>query len=108
MNQIENIVSNNTPIVVSVITDLLLRKGLHNPVFLLLRACMLQAFSSSGRCLQSLLSNGSLCHSIILSLLGNGLVKKRYRRNEYTRNIEELLDVSFYVLSVSYERKKRE
>jgi hypothetical protein len=41
---------------------------------------------------------------IPLSLLGNGSVN-RYCRNEYTRNIEESLEASFSMRSVSYQGK---
>jgi hypothetical protein len=47
-DRIENTVSNNTSIIVSEFTDLLLRKGLRDPVDLLL-----WTLSSNGRCLQS-------------------------------------------------------
>jgi hypothetical protein len=40
----------------AVFTEPLLRNGLHNPVVLLLSACMLRALHSNGRCLQSYLS----------------------------------------------------
>jgi hypothetical protein len=53
MDRIENAVSNNTPIVVGLFADPLLRNGFHNPVVLLLRACMLGALLSNGRCLES-------------------------------------------------------
>jgi hypothetical protein len=36
-----------------VFTDPLLRNGLHNPVVLVLRVCMLLALPSKARCLQS-------------------------------------------------------
>jgi hypothetical protein len=36
-----------------VFTEPLLRNGLHNTIVLLLRACMLRALHSNGRCLQS-------------------------------------------------------
>jgi predicted permease len=53
MDRIENIVSNNTPIVVSLFTDPLLINGLHNPVVLLLGACILRALPSNDLCLYS-------------------------------------------------------
>jgi hypothetical protein len=37
----------------NVFTEPLLRNGLHNPVVLLLRACMLRALPNNGRCLQT-------------------------------------------------------
>jgi hypothetical protein len=52
-DRIENTVYNNIPVVVGVFTDQWLKNGLHNPVVLLLRACMLRALPNNGRCLQS-------------------------------------------------------
>jgi hypothetical protein len=53
MDGIENAFSKNTPIVVGVFSDPLLRNGLHNPVVQLLLACMLWALPSNACCLQS-------------------------------------------------------
>jgi hypothetical protein len=58
MDAIENTVSKNTPVVVGMLTDLLLRNGLRNSV-LLLHVCMLWALPSNACCLQSLLGNRS-------------------------------------------------
>jgi hypothetical protein len=52
MDRIENTVSNNTLIVVDVFSDPVLRNALHNPIVLLLLACMLRALPSNGCCLQ--------------------------------------------------------
>jgi hypothetical protein len=48
-------------------TDSIFRNVLHNTIVLLLCACILRAFPSNCRCLQSPLSNGSICHSILIS-----------------------------------------
>jgi hypothetical protein len=53
MDRTENTFSNNTAIVANVFSHPLLRNRLHNPVVLLLRAYMLRALPSNGRCLQS-------------------------------------------------------
>jgi hypothetical protein len=47
-----------------VLTDLLFRNGLHNPVLLFLRACMLRLLPSNGCCLQSLLNNRAIRRNI--------------------------------------------
>jgi hypothetical protein len=65
----ENTVYNNTPIVVSVFTFPLLRNGLHNPVVLLLRACMLRTLPSNSRCLQSKYLSTGLYATVCSSLL---------------------------------------
>jgi hypothetical protein len=53
MHRIENTIFNNVTIVLGVFTDPLLRNGLHIPVVILLRACMLRTLPSKSRCLHS-------------------------------------------------------
>jgi hypothetical protein len=87
MDRKENTVSNNIPIVVVMFTDLLLRKVLHNHVFLLLRACLWLALPSIGRCLQS-------------HCLATGLYATiPYRDNEHIRNSRRIVGgVVFYAI----------
>jgi hypothetical protein len=66
MDRIENTIPNNTPIVVRVFTDPLIRNGLHNPFFLLLRVCMLRALPGNGRRPQSHRSETCLYASVLI------------------------------------------
>jgi hypothetical protein len=58
-----------------VLTDPLLRNGLHNTVVLLLRACMLRALPTNGRCLQSHLLATGVFVTIYSGLLAASLNK---------------------------------